>query len=149
DPRTARDAATIVIWGANPSASAPHTQEHWVAKAPGRVIVVDPIRTATAAAADLHLQPRPGTDAALAFSLLHVLRRDNLIDRRFLSAHTVGWSELEPLLNDCTPPWGEATTGVSARLIEQAARLYGAGPSLLWLGQGLQRQTRGGNVFRA
>ena len=149
DPRTARDAATIMIWGANPSASAPHTQEHWVAKAPGRVIVVDPIRTATAAAADLHLQPYPGTDAALAFALLHVLRRDDLIDRGFLAAHTVGWSDLEPLLDDCSPSWGEATTSVPARLIEQAAHLYGSGPALLWLGQALQRQARGGNVFRA
>jgi anaerobic selenocysteine-containing dehydrogenase len=149
DPRTVRDAATIMIWGANPSASAPHTQEHWVAKAPGRVIVVDPVRTATAAAADLHLQPYPGTDAALAFALLHVLRRDGLVDRRFVEAHTIGWGELEALLHDCTPSWGEAATGVSARRIEEAAHLYGAGPSLLWLGQALQRQARGGNVIRA
>jgi anaerobic selenocysteine-containing dehydrogenase len=149
DPRTVRDAATIMIWGANPSASAPHTQEHWVAKAPGRVIVVDPVRTATAAAADLHLQPYPGTDAALAFALLHVLRRDGLVDRRFVAAHTVGWGELEALLNDCTPSWGEAATSVPALLIEEAAHLYGAGPSLLWLGQALQRQARGGNVIRA
>ena len=78
DPRTIRDTATLVIWGANPSASAPHMQEHWVAKSHGRVIVIDPIRTATATAADLHLQPYPGTDAALAFALLHVLRRDGL-----------------------------------------------------------------------
>ena len=76
--------------------------------------------------------------AALAFALLHVLQRDGLIDRAFVAAHTVGWDELEPLLKDCTPAWGEATTGVSARLIEEAAHLYGEGPSLLWLGQALQ-----------
>jgi anaerobic selenocysteine-containing dehydrogenase len=149
DPRTARDAACILVWGANPSASAPHTQEHWLAEAPGRVIVIDPVRTPTAAAADLHLQPFPGSDAALAFALLHVLWRDDLIDRNFLAAHTIGWDELEPLLKDCTPAWGEATTGVPARFIETAAQLYGRGPSLLWLGQALQRQARGGNVFRA
>jgi anaerobic selenocysteine-containing dehydrogenase len=149
DPRTVGDAATLVVWGANPSASAPHTQEHWVAKARGRVIVIDPIRTATAAAADLHLQPFPGTDAALAFALLHVLRRDGLVDRGFIEAHTIGWEELEPLLDHCTPSWGEATTGVPAHLIEEAATLYGSGPSLLWLGQGLQRQAMGGNVVRA
>jgi anaerobic selenocysteine-containing dehydrogenase len=149
DPRTARDAETIVVWGANPSASAPHTQEHWLANARARVIVIDPVRTPTAAAAHLHLQPFPGSDAALAFALLHVLRRDGLVDRAFVAAHTVGWDELEPLLKDCTPAWGEATTGVSARLIEEAAHLYGEGPSLLWLGQALQRQATGGNVFRA
>ncbi len=61
----------------------------------------------------------------------------------------IGWEELEPLLADCTPAWGETQTGVPARLIEEAARLYGRGPSLLWLGQALQRQPTGGNVMRA
>jgi anaerobic selenocysteine-containing dehydrogenase len=149
DPRTARDAACIVVWGANPSASAPHVHEHWLAEAPGKVVVIDPIRTPTAQAADLYLQPFPGSDAALAFALLHVLWRDGLVDRDFIAAHTIGWDELEHLLVDCTPVWGEAKTGVPARLIEEAARLYGRGPSLLWLGQGLQRQPTGGNVMRA
>lgn len=53
------------------------------------------------------------------------------------------------MLTDCTPVWGEATTGVPARLIEQAAHIYGQGPSLLWLGLGRQRQRTGGNVIRA
>jgi anaerobic selenocysteine-containing dehydrogenase len=149
DPRTARDSACIMVWGANPSASAPHAHEHWLRETPAKVIVVDPVRTPTAQAADLHLQPFPGSDAALAFALLHVLWRDGRIDRDFISSHTVGWEELEPLLQDCTPAWGEAATGVPARLIEEAARLYGQGPSLLWLGQSLQRQPHGGNVMRA
>jgi anaerobic selenocysteine-containing dehydrogenase len=149
DPRTARDAACIVVWGANPSASGPHAHEHWLREAPGRVVVIDPIRTPTAQAADLHLQPFPGSDAALAFALLHVLWRDGLVDYDFVKAHTVGWEELEPLLADCTPAWGEAATGVPARLIEEAAHLYGGGPSLLWLGLGGQRQRTGGNVIRA
>lgn len=69
------DAACIVVWGANPSASGPHAHEHWLHKAPGQVIVIDPIRTPTGPAGDLHLQPFPGSDAALAFALLHVLWR--------------------------------------------------------------------------
>jgi anaerobic selenocysteine-containing dehydrogenase len=149
DPRTVRDTACTVIWGANPATSAPHAFEHWFRPAPGSTIVVDPIRTETAKAADLHLQPFPGSDAALAYALLHVLRRDDLIDRDFIARYTVGWDELEPLLDNSTPAWGEATTGVPAALIEQAAHLYGPGPSLLWLGQGLQRQPTGGNVMRA
>jgi anaerobic selenocysteine-containing dehydrogenase len=149
DPRTARDAACIVVWGANPSASAPHAHEHWLAEAPGAVVVVDPIRTETAAAADLHLQPFPGSDAALAFGLMHVLDRDGLVDEGFLRDHALGWDELRPVLAECTPAWTEATTGVPEAAIREAARLYGAGPSLLWLGQGLQRQRTGGNVIRA
>ncbi len=149
DPRTARDARCIFVWGANPSASAPHQHDQWLPEAPGQVVVVDPVRTPTAAAADLHLAPFPGSDAALAFAMAHVIRRDGLLDRELLEHHAVGFGELEPLLEDCTPEWGERITGVPAALIEQAAQLYGAGPSLLWIGQGFQRQPRGGNAVRA
>jgi anaerobic selenocysteine-containing dehydrogenase len=149
DPRTAGDSACILVWGANPSASAPHAHDHWLPESPARVVVVDPVRTPTAEAAHLHLQPFPGADAALAFALLHVLAREELLDLGFLEAHTIGWDELEPLLADCTPEWGETATGVPAGLIEEAARLYGRGPSLLWLGQGFQRQRKGGNAIRA
>jgi anaerobic selenocysteine-containing dehydrogenase len=149
DPRTARDAAVILVWGANPSASAPHQHDHWLPESSATTIVVDPVATPTARAADLHLAPFPGSDAALAFALAHVIRRDGLLDRVFLSDHTVGFDELEPLLDGCTPDWGERVTGVPAERIERAARAYGAGPSLLWLGQGFQRQPRGGNAVRA
>jgi anaerobic selenocysteine-containing dehydrogenase len=149
DPRTAADAACILVWGANPSASAPHAHDHWLPESPARVVVVDPVRTATAASADLHLQPFPGSDAALAFALLHVIVREGLLDDAFVREHTIGWEALEPVVAACTPAWGEGVTGVPARLIEEAARIYGRGPSLLWLGQGLQRQRTGGNVVRA
>ncbi|HLK84938.1 MAG TPA: molybdopterin-dependent oxidoreductase [Candidatus Binataceae bacterium] len=149
DPRTGDSAACILVWGANPSASGPHVQEHWIEKLPGKVVVIDPIRTPTAAAADIHLQPFPGSDAALAFSMLHVISREGLIDREFVANHTLGWEELEPMLEPCTAAWGEAQTGVPARLIEDTARLYARGPSLLWMGQALQRQPTGGNVMRA
>jgi anaerobic selenocysteine-containing dehydrogenase len=149
DPRSAADAACIMVWGANPSASAPHQHEHWLPEAPGRVIVVDSVRTPTAQQADLHLQPFPGSDAALAFSIAHVFRRDGLLDRRLLAEHAIGWEELEPQLERCSPDWGERITGVPAAAIEQAAHWYGAGPSLLWIGQGFQRQPRGGNAVRA
>ncbi len=149
DPRGALDAACILVWGANPSASAPHQHEHWLTEAPGQVIVVDPVRTPTARAADLHLAPFPGSDAALAFGLMHVIRRDGLLDAALLAEHTVGYDELEPRLDVCTPAWGERVTGVPAAEIERAAHLYGAGPALLWIGQGFQRQPRGGNAVRA
>ena len=149
DPRAARDARCIVVWGANPHASAPHAHDHWLPEAPGQVIVVDPVRTPTAAQADIHLQPFPGSDAALAFAMLHVIHRDGLIDRGFIAAHVKGWEELESAIAACDLAKLSALTGVPAALTERAAHLYAAGPSLLWLGQGLQRQTTGGNVMRA
>ncbi len=149
DPRMAKDAAAIVIWGANPSASAPHQHKHWIRETSAKIIVVDPVKHPTAGAAHLHLQPFPGSDAALAFAIAHVLRREGKIDRGFLAAHTIGWDELEPEIARCSPDWAAPITGVPAAAIEEAARLFGAGPALLWMGQGLQRQPKGGNVFRA
>jgi len=149
DPRTARDSACILVWGANPSHSAPHAHEHWLADAPGKVIVVDPIRTETAAAADLHLQPRPGSDAALAFSILHAIRARGGFDHAYIDAHVLGAEEIAGTLDVCTPEWGESRTGVPVPDIVRAAELYCAGPALLWCGQGLQRQPTGGNVMRA
>ena len=149
DPRSADDSACIMVWGANPSASAPHAHEHWLPESGARIVVVDPVRTPTAEIADLHLQPFPGSDAALAFGLLHVVQRDRLVDIDFVQNHTVGFEELEATVATCSPGWAEEKTGVTAGLIEEAAHAYGEGPSLLWLGQGFQRQARGGNAMRS
>ena len=149
DPRTAKDAACIMVWGANPSASAPHRHKHWLKEHRAQVIVIDPVRHETAAQADLHLQPFPGSDAALAFGLLHVLVRDNLIDRAFIDAHTIGWDEVAETIAAATPARTSQLTGIPRDDIVKAAQIYGSGPALLWLGQGLQRQPMGGNIFRA
>ena len=149
DPKTARDSRCIIVWGANPSASAPHVHKYWLNESPATVVVIDPIRHETARDADLHLQLFPGSDAALAFGVMNILVREGWLDRTFIDEHTLGWPELEPLIADCSPDWAAEVTGVPSDLIEQVAELYAGGPSLLWLGQGLQRQRRGGNVMRA
>ncbi len=149
DPRTVKDSACILVWGANPSCSAPHVNKHWLHGSNARVIVIDPILHETAAKADLYLQVRPGTDAALAFAMIHVMQRDNLLDMDYIRDHVVGYDDVAPTITRCTPEWGEAQTGIPSALIEEAVHLYSAGPSLLWLGQGLQRQPGGGNIFRA
>ena len=149
DPRTAKDSDCILVWGANPSHSAPHAHKHWLPDSPAKVIVVDPVRTETAKQADLHLQPRPGTDAALAYSLLNVLKREGRFDEAFIEANTTGAEEIAAFIESATPQWGEEMTGVPVDRIEQAALIYASGPSLLWVGQGLQRQTTGGNIMRA
>ena len=88
DPRTSADARCIMVWGANPSATAPHADRYWLGEFKGPKIVVDPIRHATAAAADLHLQLFPGTDGALAFAMIHAIRAAGRLDRKFLDAYS-------------------------------------------------------------
>jgi anaerobic selenocysteine-containing dehydrogenase len=149
DPRSSERSDCVLVWGCNPSATAPHVQEHWLAPQRGTVIVVDPIRTESAKAADVHLQPRPGTDAALAFAMLHVIFEEGMADRAFLGEHAIGDDELAAAAAPCSPEWAERVTGVPAEQTRAAARIYGGGRSLLWMGQGLQRQPTGGNTVRS
>jgi anaerobic selenocysteine-containing dehydrogenase len=152
DPRTAKDARAILIWGANPSHSAPHQDKVFVNAAAERgtkIIVVDPLGHDTATSADMHLKLLPGTDAALAFAFLNVMQEKRLVDRDFLDAHVLGAEELDAAIDSMPPAKAAELCGVPAELIEAAAVQYATGPSLLWLGQGVQRQPKGGNVFRA
>ena len=149
DPQTVKDSACTLVWGANPSACAPHVDKHWLRGSNAKVIVIDPIRHETADNADLYLQVRPGTDAALAFAMTHVMQRDGLLDMDYIRDHVRGYDDVAPTIGQCTPAWGEEQTDIPAALIEEAAALYASGPSLMWLGQGLQRQFGGGNIFRA
>lgn len=150
DPRTVDDSKTILIWGANPSHSAPHQDRVWVnaaRKRGTRIIVVDPIAHGTARAADQHLQLRPGTDAALAFAFMHVAMQRGF-DEAFLDAHAEGWREMLADITAMTPARAADLCGLREEEILAAAIAYIDGPSLLWLGQGVQRQPNGGNVFR-
>lgn len=149
DPRTIAQAQAVMVWGANPSATGPHIDRHWLDESPATKIVVDPIWHDTAAKADVHLQLRPGTDAALAFGLLHAIRDLGKLDRDFIGRCTEGFEAVETQLDATTPAWAASVTGVAEADIRRAAEVYAAGPSLLWLGQGFQRQKLGGNAMRA
>lgn len=149
DPASAKDAACITVWGANPSATAPHFHKHWLPESGARVIVIDPVAHETAKAADLHLQLKPGSDAALAFGMANVALHHGLIDFAFLKAHTLGWDEVVDAVEEATLERTAALTGLAPDLIEEATLHYAKGPSLMWLGQGMQRQKMGGNAFRA
>ncbi len=149
DPEQLPNATALLIWGANPSHSAPHMHRDWVRSSGAKVIAIDPIAHETARNADLHLQLRPGTDAALAFGLLHVIKRAGRFDNDFIDRQVLGFDRLQADIDEATPERTAELTGVPADLIKQAAMLFSDGPSLLWLGQGMQRQPRGGNAFRA
>lgn len=149
DPRAVKDAACLLIWGANPHASAPHAHRYLIPEFKGRTIVIDPIAHPTAKDADLHLQLRPGTDAALAFSMLNAIKRSGRLARGFIEKYVIGWDDIVADVDRFTPERGEAATGVAAKLIREAALCYSEGPSLMWLGQGMQRQKMAGNAFRS
>lgn len=149
DPRTIKDSNCVLVWGANPSHSAPHAHEHWLPQCPGKVVVVDPVLTETAKSADIHLQLNPGSDAILAYALLRELKRLGAFDEGFIANHTIGAEEIATTIDSMDLKTASKITGVPAELIKLAAETYASGPALLWCGQGLQRQVNGGNVMRA
>jgi anaerobic selenocysteine-containing dehydrogenase len=145
-------AELIIVWGCNMTSTAVH-QWPFVLEARkhgARLVVIDPYRNAAARAADVHLRPHPGTDGALALALCHVLIAEGLHDDAFVRAYTVGFGELTALVQDCTPEWAEAETGIAAEVIRHLAREYAAThPSIIRVGYGLARHDNGGQTVRA
>lgn len=98
-----------------------------------KVIVVDPRRTETAAAADLHLPVRPGADLPLLSAMLHVIVRDGLVDRDFVDRHTEGFEETARAAAEWPPERAAAVCEVAAEDIERAAREFATAPGSLAL----------------
>jgi anaerobic selenocysteine-containing dehydrogenase len=103
DPEAIVDAKLILIWGANPVVSNLHGWRYiQEAKRRGaKLVCIDPRRSETAAKCDLHLAPWPGTDGALALAMMQVLIADDLVDRDYITAHTLGFDELAARVRDC------------------------------------------------
>ena len=118
----------IVIWGGNPVNTQVNVMTH-VMKAKKRgakLVVVDPYRTGTAAKADIHLAPRPGTDGALACAIMHVLFAEGMADWDYLRRYADAPDDLAAHVKSRTPQWAAAITGLSVEAITGFARLYGA-----------------------
>ena len=98
---------------------------------PPRLIVIDPRRTETAREADIHLSPRVGTNVALLNAILHVLVRDDRIDKGFIEAHMVGFDGLRGTVAEYPPERAAGICGVAAGQIEAAARMIGEAGSLV------------------
>jgi ferredoxin-nitrate reductase len=90
------------------------------------VVVVDPRRTPTAEAADVHLAVRPGTDLALLNALLHVIERDGLLDTTFVARHTTGIDDALAVSAQWPPARAAAVCGIDAAAIEDVAHRFGA-----------------------
>ncbi len=149
DSREIAESDLIVVWGGNPVATQVNVMTH-VAKARkargAKLVVVDPYRTGTAEAADLHLMLRPGTDGALAVAIMHVLFKEGFADRAYLERYADGIADLERHVAQRPPEWAEEITGVPADTIRAFARLYGETKrSFIRVGYGFSR-TRNGAV---
>jgi len=138
----------LLIAGANTAWAHPvlfrRIEDARAARPEMKLIVVDPRRTDTADAADLHLAILPGTDIALYNAMLHVLLWEDLCDLDYIRAHTEGFDALKALVRDYTPAMAGDICGVKAEDIVTAARWFGQAPSALSLYcQGVNQSSHG------
>jgi anaerobic selenocysteine-containing dehydrogenase len=151
DPEAVKDARFIVAWGANIVSSNVHL---WpfveeARRRGARFVAVDPYRSRTAEKADAHLALLPGTDAALALGVMHVIFRDGLEDRDYLDRYTTGAAALEARALEWPPERVAQVTGLSAREVEDFAREYATTqPSAIRLNYGLNRHAGAGTAVR-
>jgi len=153
DPREMAKSDVVVIWGTN----AVHTQVNVMTHAMrarkergAKIVVIDIYDNATMKQADLKLVLKPGTDAALACAVMHVLFRDGHADRDYMARHADCPDELEAHLKSRDPAWASAITGLPVEDIEAFARLVGENKrTFLRLGYGFSRQRNGAIAMHA
>ena len=152
DPEEIVHSRYIVLWGTNTIVTNLHFWP-FVREAQSRgarLVVVDPIRTRTAEAADWHLQIKPGSDAALALAMMHVIVRDDLVDHDYVSRYAVGYDALVERVQQYAPERVAGTVGLPAADIERFAREYATTtPSLLRPLIGIEHHRNGAMQFRA
>jgi len=117
----------IMLWGHNPHASVPY-QAWWdipIARKNGaKLIAIDPRRIPFAREADIHAQPRPGSDGALALGLINVIISEGLYDKEFVDKWTVGFDKLIDHVKPFTPDEVEKITWVPAQTVMDIARMF-------------------------
>ena len=147
DGREMAKADLIVIWGGNPVSTQVNVMTHVAAARRDRgakLVVIDPYRTKSAEIADLHLAPLPGTDAALACAVMHVLFKEGYADRDYIWQHADDPAGLEAHLASRDPAWASAITGLSETAIVDFAHLYGRTKrSYIRVGYGFSRSRNG------
>ena len=152
DPEAVLHSKLIINWGSNTSVTNSHLWAimHRARKAGAKIITIDPFRSKTAEKSDLWIPIRPGTDAALALGIMHVIFRDNLQDQDFIDKFCLGGEDLKSRANDFTPDKVSTITGLKPSIIEQLAHDYAnTKPAFIRLNYGLQRHGGGGMAVRA
>src|SRR5262245_46963339 len=148
----AENSNMIVLWGAN-VAGQPNTARHIISarRRRAKVITIDVRRTEAAAQSDEVLLIRPGSDAALALAIMHVIVTEKLYGAAFVGAHTTGFEELSTHILPITSAWGAAETGLEANQIISFARAYASTrPAMILLGgSSMHKGANGWNAARA
>jgi len=145
------DADLILLWGSNPVTSNLHLWSRCQeAKKRGAMLVaIDPYRSLSAEKCHHWLPIRPGTDAALALAIMHVLIREDLIDRDYIDRYTLGFEALAGRVADWTPDKAAAICGLESDVIKELALRYGrTRRTAIRLNYGLQRHGGGGMAVR-
>jgi anaerobic selenocysteine-containing dehydrogenase len=145
-------ARLIIAWGANIHGNSVHLwpQIEEARRNGARLIVIDPYQTRTAKLADWHIAIHPGTDAALALGMMHIIFAEGLEDRAYIDQYTVGAKELAERASEYTPERVAAWTGMTADEIRTLAREYATTrPAAIRLNYGIQRSENGGTAARA
>ncbi len=147
DPREMQRSDVVVIWGTNPVNTQVNVMTHVMRarrQRKAKIVVVDTYLTGTAQQADMFLCVKPGTDAALACGVMHVLFRDGMADEDWMQRYTDDPDGLADHLKSRTPEWAESICGVPATQIEEFARLIGQNPRTYFrLGYGFTRSRNG------
>ncbi len=142
-------AETILLVGSNAAETMPPIVQYFESQqaAGGRLIVADPRASITAQRADLHLDLTPGTDAALANGILHILLVEGFIDREYIRERTVGFELAENSAASFWPGRVERITGVPESKIVRAARMRGesSGSAMILTARGPEQQAQGVN----
>lgn len=142
----------VVIWGSNSITSNLHfwTYAQRAKRNGAKLVCIDPWRNDTAEKCHLHVQLRPGTDAALAYALMHELIANDWLDRDYIDRHTLGFDALKARAMEWPPERAAALCGVPVEQIRELARDYGTTqPTAIRLNYGIQRVHGGGNAVRA
>lgn len=146
------DTSLVLLVGSNLAETMPPASQ-WLAtmrERGGRLVVIDPRRTPTAAQADLHLQPLPGADHALAAGLLHLVAADGALDSAYMAERTTGFDALRPILASWWPERVERATGVPVALLRRAARWLGRAPAAMVLtARGTEQHSAGTDAVQA
>ena len=152
DPLGVPKCKFIVNWGSNTVNTNSHLWSLMVKarQAGATIVTIDPYQSPTARRSDWHIPIRPGTDAALALGIMHVIFRDSLQDQDYLSRTTLGADLLrERVLKEYGPARVSTITGLDVATIETFARRYATErPSLIRVNYGLQRHFGGGMAVR-